>query len=195
MIPPSRPMPSSARRCSSAGSNLAHSSASRVRASRASFSARADSTAWLRFSNRCRATSSSTRSSSAASSVRATLAFGMVVSPQIRRSRHGPTSGCRQRRQRPPMGAFDFPYGQERGLLANMKDQGQARRGHRLLHGHARPRSRYTAIARIRATRRVGRRSLASADADDKISRLTCGPTFDRSGRSSEPLRVLHRLL
>ena len=42
---------------------------------------------------------------------------------------------------------------------------------------------RQTSIARIRATRRVGRRPSASADADDKISRLTCGPTFDRSGK------------
>src|SRR3990172_6380400 len=71
--------PSSASCCSSAGSSLVHSSANRVRARRASFSASAVSMAWLRLRNRRRATRSSTRFSRSASIVRATLVLGIVV--------------------------------------------------------------------------------------------------------------------
>ena len=71
--------PSSASRFSSRALRCADSRAKRVRARRRSLSANADSMAWLRFRNRCRATSSSTRSTNSASRVTATFVLGMAV--------------------------------------------------------------------------------------------------------------------
>jgi hypothetical protein len=78
--------PSSARSFSSWGFNLADPRARRVRARRCTLSTRAASTAWLRLRKRRRATSSSTRSSNALSSVRATFVLGMTQYAQNSRS-------------------------------------------------------------------------------------------------------------